>query len=212
MWCFSAPFLASLSYNPATGTLGTYDMRKSFYPFKLFTLTALVISASAPPLADTDTRPPSSVFFDKLVNACGQTFVGKTDFPIGSSAPFFGEVLTAHIASCSENELRIPFSVGKDTSRTWLITKTEDSLLLKHDHRHEDGTPDAVSMYGGPAQANGDANRQSFAADAYTAELVPEAATNVWTIQLSEDGTTLTYSLTRDGKPRFAAALRRQSK
>jgi hypothetical protein len=25
----------------------------------------------------------------------------------------------------------------------------EEGLQLKHDHRHEDGTPDEVTMYGG---------------------------------------------------------------
>ena len=64
-------------------------------------------------------------------------------------------------------------------------------------------------MYGGVAQPGGRGRSQSFAADAHTAQLIPAAATNVWTVTLSPDDRQLTYHLTRDGKPRFTAVLTR---
>lgn len=82
-------------------------------------------------------------------------------------------------------------------------------LELRHDHRHPDGTPDAVTMYGGLAGEGGTARSQSFLADAATAKMVPGAETNVWTVSLSEDGTVLSYLLERHAKPRARFVLRR---
>jgi hypothetical protein len=66
-------------------------------------------------------------------------------------------------------------------------------------------------MYGGWAVDGGSATSQSFAADDHTKDLVPEAATNVWTLTLSEDGEQLTYSLERHSRPRFRATLTRRA-
>jgi hypothetical protein len=75
---------------------------------------------------------------------------------------------------------------------------------MKHDHRHEDGTPDKVTMYGGYAKTGGD-SFHSFPADKHTAELIPAAATNEWSMVLSKDKKTLSYILKRDGQLRFHA-------
>ena len=64
-------------------------------------------------------------------------------------------------------------------------------------------------MYGGMASANGSALSQAFLADDYTARLVKGAATNVWTISVSADGTILTYHLERDSQPRATVVFRR---
>ena len=51
-----------------------------------------------------------------------------------------GQRLVMHVRDCSADEVRIPFWVGEDHSRTWVVTRTETGLRLKHDHRHEDGS------------------------------------------------------------------------
>jgi len=51
--------------------------------------------------------------------------------------------------------------------------------------------------------------KQSFPADAYTAGLIPEAATNEWFLSFNEAGDELTYYLERHGQPRFRAVLKR---
>jgi hypothetical protein len=79
-------------------------------------------------------------------------------------------------------------------------------LLLKHDHRHANGTPDEVTMYGGWA-TEGDATRQRFAADEETAKLIPDAATNVWTIEIDTARQRLTYALERHSQPRYKAVF-----
>lgn len=148
-------------------------------------------------------------FFQTLRSLCGARFEGAKTFPPDSTDAFAGKLLVAEIAICTEMEVRVPFVVGEDHSRTWVFSCVDGGLQLKHDHRHADGTPDAVTMYGGMADSSGTALAQSFPADAYTAKLIPEAATNVWTLSLSSDGQMLTYHLERHGKPRFTAVLKR---
>lgn len=148
-------------------------------------------------------------FFNTLKSLCGARFEGAMTFPADGQHEFAGKPLVAHVASCGDDEIRVPFLVGEDRSRTWIFSRTADGLQLKHDHRHADGTPDAVTMYGGMASATGTPLVQSFAADAHTARLIPAAATNVWTVSLSADGKSLTYHLERDARPRFTAVLER---
>ncbi len=171
---------------------------------------AIFILATAAPISHAQTANVSDAraqFFMTLKKLCGTTFEGKMTFPVEGRDDFAGKLLVAKVATCSNNEIRVPFLVGNDRSRTWVFTRAGDSLQLKHDHRHADGTPDAITMYGGMATLAGTARAQSFAADADTAKLIPAAATNVWTISLSADGTMLTYHLTRDMQPRFTAVL-----
>lgn len=150
-------------------------------------------------------------FFTVLKGLCGARFEGAMTFPADGQDDFAGKLLVAHVASCSDEEIRVPFLVGEDRSRTWVFSRTEGGLQLKHDHRHADGTPDEVTMYGGMASATGTPLVQSFAADAHTAKLIPAAVTNVWTVSLSADGKRLTYHLERDARPRFTAVLERVS-
>jgi hypothetical protein len=144
-------------------------------------------------------------FFDNLSKHCGKTYVGKSVFPEDPGDAFAGKELIMHVKDCSENEIRVPVKVGDDTSRTWVFTKTPKGLLLKHDHRHADGTPDEVTMYGGYANEASTALQNNFAADEHTAQLLPEAKTNVWSLSFDDDTKTFTYYLERHSKPRFKA-------
>ena len=47
-------------------------------------------------------------------------------------------------------------------------------------------------------------------ADAFTAQLLPAAATNEWTLELSPDKKVLSYILKRNGKLRFQADFKLQ--
>lgn len=148
-------------------------------------------------------------YFDNLSALCGATFEGAMTFPVEGQDSFAGKLLVAEFESCTEDEIRVPFLVGEDASRTWVFSKIDGGLQLKHDHRHADGTPDEVTMYGGIANSEGSELKQSFEADAYTAELIPAAVTNVWNVSLNADRTVLTYHLERNAAPRFTAVLKR---
>ncbi len=160
-------------------------------------------------LAFADQATEQEAFFERLVAECDATYTGTAVFPDDPGEDWKGQVLVAHVKTCEADEVRIPFTVGEDRSRTWVIRRVEGGLELKHDHRHADGTPDEITFYGGVTQAPGTSLAQSFPADDYTAKLIPEAATNEWFLSFSEDGSELTYYLERHGKPRFKAVLTR---
>jgi hypothetical protein len=175
-------------------------------------LIGLVIAQShaESPAPTSALNTNQQAFFDKVKSMCGARFEGKSVFPDDPGDAFRGHTLVAVIETCDADEIRVPFIVGSDTSRTWLLARTVNGLQFKHDHRHTDGTPDEVTLYGGIAIEAGSPLSQSFPADSYTADLIPEASTNEWFLSFSDDGQQLTYYLERHGKARFKAVLSRQ--
>jgi len=164
-------------------------------------------SLAAESASTTVLETNQQAFFDQVKSMCGARFEGDSVFPEDPGDAFRDQLLVAVVESCGDDEIRIPFMVGADTSRTWVLKRTVKGLQLKHDHRHADGTPDEVTLYGGVALDAGSKLSQSFPADSYTAELIPEASTNEWFLSFSDDGQELTYYLERHDKPRFKAVL-----
>ena len=160
-----------------------------------FILAALMISFGL--FAQEDS--PSKQFWNKLQAHCGLAYEGTLALP-EEDEDFGGKRLVMHVRSCSDTEMKIPFFVGEDKSRTWILGFKDDRITLKHDHRHEDGTEDDINFYGGVTTNAGKADIQIFSADAHTQEMIPAAATNVWWITL--DGTSFTYNLRRLGTDR----------
>lgn len=157
-----------------------------------------------------EARAPQDAYWERLQALCGQAYEGSVveDVPATPGpSDFEGERLVMHVRECGEDEIRIPFHVGADRSRTWILTRTANGIRLKHDHRHEDGTDDEITMYGGDTRDAGTEARQDFHADAYTADLIPAAATNIWTMEV-HPGDRFVYQLRREGTPRrFGAAF-----
>ncbi len=90
-----------------------------------------------------------------------------------------------------------------DRSRTWLITRTDSGLRLKHDHRHADGSPDAATMYGGDTADFGSAFVQAFPVDEesiamFRAGGATASVTHVWQVEM--DARTYAYQLSRAGR------------
>lgn len=144
---------------------------------------------------------PTDAFWASLRSLCGQAFAGRVTEAIPADTVFSRAELVMHVRECSADSIRIPFHVGPDRSRTWVITRTPDGLRLKHDHRHQDGSEDAVTQYGGDSRAPGTATAQEFPADAHTAVIVPAARTNVWTVEVVP-GQRFAYALRREGTER----------
>jgi len=141
----------------------------------------------------------STVFWNTLKSHCGNAYSGTLALP-EEDEDFGGKKLVMHVRTCSENEIKIPFFVGDDKSRTWVLTMNDGIISLKHDHRHEDGTEHDVNFYGGTAANQGKAAIQMFPADVHTQEQIPAAATNAWWITIDEK--TFTYNLRRMGTDR----------
>lgn len=137
------------------------------------------------------------IFLENLAQHCGNAYVGRiTSSP--APADFEGKELIMHVISCEEGQVKIPFYVGEDLSRTWIFTLKDNHIELKHDHRLEDGTPDAETFYGGITNNTGFPDFQVFPADQETTDLIPAAASNVWWVSISEN--TYTYNLKRIGR------------
>ena len=150
------------------------------------------------------TRPapaPHDALWRDLTAICGEAFSGTViEAPAGDTT-FAGKALVMHVRSCGDSEIRIPFHVGVNRSRTWVLTRTGPGLRLKHDHRHEDGSEDAVTQYGGDLRVPHEPGLYEFPADTLTARLIPAARTNVWTIAV-QPGVRYVYALRREGTDR----------
>jgi hypothetical protein len=141
-------------------------------------------------------------FWQQLSALCGKAFEGRiVESTSTTDATFAGKTLTMHVRACSENEIKIPFHVGENRSRTWVITRTPSGLRLKHDHRHEDGSEDKITQYGGDTASSGSADRQDFPADTFTADLIPAAKTNIWSVFVTP-GKIFGYGLRREAEGR----------
>ncbi|MAH28602.1 MAG: hypothetical protein CMK61_07965 [Pseudoalteromonadaceae bacterium] len=165
-------------------------------------VTASSVAAARP--APLVSIPSHDGFFDNIAAHCGKAYEGKVsvDNAAGPSS-FAGKKLVMHVRRCNERELQVPFHVGDDASRTWIITKTGSGLSLKHDHRHKDGSDDKSTMYGGHTLDAGFANAQSFPADQYSKELfvsqgIPQSMGNTWQMYIYPKQ--FTYRLVREGR------------
>lgn len=175
-------------------------------PSGVSTSAALGLPEALPPPGIDQVAPaPADAFMAALASHCGQAFAGKVrvDVPESPDNAFAGKPLVMHVRECREGELRIPFHVGTDRSRTWVITRTAAGLRLKHDHRHEDGSPDESTMYGGDTAQAGTAVRQAFPVDAESIAMfgrlgMPASVTNTWAIEIVP-GQQFVYELSRPG-------------
>ena len=148
------------------------------------------------PLLLAQVEKPSEIFWKNLEKHCGKAYEGKLAEHI-TRDDFTGKKLTMHVKSCSSNEIKIPFNVGDNYSRTWVLTKKDGIITLKHDHRHENGTSETITFYGGTNTNFGFKDFQMFPADQETANLIDYASTNIWWITL--DDTTFSYNLQKAG-------------
>ena len=160
-------------------------------------LTIILVTFST--LVFSQQKNGAQLFWEQLQGLCGQAFEGQLVVP-EEDEQFGGKKLVMHVRSCSDTVIKIPFFVGDDKSRTWILTYKDDRIELKHDHRHEDGSDDDVTMYGGITTNTGQATIQIFSADQHTTDIIPLASTNVWWITLDE--AEFSYNLRRLSTPR----------
>lgn len=151
-------------------------------------LAAAALSLSALPAA-AHAETAQDAFFKNLSALCGQRFEGKVVTTDAADSDFATQRLLMHVRDCSAEEIRIPFWVGADRSRTWVVTRTATGLRLKHDHRHDDGTTDVLHWYGGDTAGTGTAERQEFpvdqeSIDLFNANNASVSTTNTWAMEV----------------------------
>ncbi len=151
---------------------------------RLLTLALLATAGCA------TVRTESSFLANIVEGNCGKAFEGRiVSPPDPADSSFAGKRLVMHVRQCSADEVRVPFHVGDDRSRTWVITRTPTGYRLKHDHRHEDGSEDKVTQYGGDTVTPGTPARQEFPADSFSKELFlrennAAGVANVWAVDI----------------------------
>ena len=149
---------------------------------------AVISNAALAKEAPLVSIPTHDAFFNAIKAHCGKAFQGKVSKDnVGNT---FGDAkLVMHVRKCTDSEIQIPFHVGDDASRTWILTKTGAGLMLKHDHRNEDGSFHSSTMYGGHTVDEGFPKVQSFPADVYSKSLFIESGItastdNVWQMMI----------------------------
>lgn len=142
---------------------------------------------------------------ERLRPLCGRAYAGRivADTPRSADDPFAGKPLVMHVRGCEADAIRIPFQVGDDRSRTWVFARAGDGLSFKHDHRHRDGSEDALTMYGGELIPGDRPGRYEFPADAHSRALFRRlgrevSAANVWAVEI--DAQRFAYELARPGR------------
>jgi len=163
----------------------------------LLSLFSTSVMAEGMPLSNQDK------FFNNIKMLCGKAFQGEVKTDNKPSKAFANKKFVMHVRRCNDTRLEIPFHVGENASRTWVITKTDTNLTLQHDHRHEDGTSDPLTMYGGTTRSKGWPQVQSFPADVYSKNLfvdsgIPDSIGNTWQMYIYPK--TFTYRMIREGR------------
>ena len=176
LWILSALLILSAA---CTGSTGSSDSRQHDSPPP----DPTEVDSAAAELS------PAEVWWSHLSALCGKAFTGAVVSEGPSDASFAAEVLTMHVRRCEETRLEIPFHVGENRSRTWVLTHTEEGLKLQHDHRHEDGSEDTVTLYGGHTDGPGTEVAQHFPADEFSKQLfeangLDASVANVWSMEL----------------------------
>ncbi len=138
-----------------------------------------------------------------LRTLCGNAYAGQMVSEDPADTDMAEADMVMHVRECGDDNVRIPFYVGEDRSRTWVISKTKNGLRLKHDHRHEDGSKDAVTWYGGDTADNGSATRQEFPVDAesialFRKEGLDQSVTNIWAVEVTDK--LFAYELSRENR------------
>lgn len=174
--------------------------------FLMATVLCVVLGCNQPATVSTSNPAASNalslrdttqlLFWNGLQDLYGKAFEGTIIAGSPNDTVFAGKRLLMHVRMCTDNQVKIPFFVGNDSSRTWIFSLDDTGILLKHDHRHADGTPDAVTMYGGKTTNYGSANCPLFPTDQETAQLLSYTIANVWWIDLVP-GESFTYNLRR---------------
>lgn len=162
---------------------------------------ALVLLVATPSLQVRAAGDPQSAWWDRLQALCGQAFAGELIRAPAGDDTFRNQPVVMHVRSCTPTQVRIPLVVGQDRSRTWVLSRDTAGITLRHDHRREDGQPDAVTRYGGVTSNAGSADAQLFPADDLTAQVIPGSGQrSVWLMEI-QDGR-FVYAANRVGTDR----------
>ena len=170
--------------------------------YKPFALLLLLMSACT---AQTQS-PPNSVqsFTENVRHFCGQAFAGKIVTTDAADDAWRAEEIKMHVRDCSNDEIKIALHVGENRSRTWILRDEDGVFELRHDHRHEDGSSDALTFYGGYLGRLTE-TRAEFPADQSTKDLfdrenIPVSKANIWAMEARPADNLFAYEMRRPNR------------
>jgi hypothetical protein len=84
-----------------------------------------------------DPEPPAAgsenaqdAFWASLQTLCGQAFTGTLVEMSPPDTSFAGKALIMHVSQCEDSVVRVPFFVGEDRSRTWVVSRTATTIIV----------------------------------------------------------------------------------
>lgn len=171
---------------------------------------AILLAGCQPAQHPAPESSPQDEFWAALSSHCGNAFSGKLVSNDEADVDMRGAAMAMHVRTCDDEQITVPFHIqGADDawnrSRTWVFTRTEGGLRLKHDHRHEGGESDDVTMYGGDTADSGTATKQYFPVDQFSIDMFKReglevSITNIWSVEVDPagtDGAMFAYQLRR---------------
>lgn len=159
----------------------------------------IALALAGPAMAGDDVQ---SQWWQQLQALCGKAYAGELVRAPEGDDTFRDRHVVIHVRDCSDERVRIPLVIGEDRSRTWILTRSADGIELRHDHRHRDGSPDAITLYGGTTGNVGSAEAQMFPADDRTRATIPGSGLrSVWLMEI-HPGQRFVYAANRVGTDR----------
>ena len=173
-------------------------------------LTPLSLVACSQGTEPSPDASPQDQFWRALESHCGNAYAGELVSNDDVDADMQGADMLMHVRTCDDGRITVPFHIKErgsnwNRSRTWVFTRTESGLRLKHDHRHMDGQSDNVTMYGGDTVDMGTAGKQDFPVDQFSIDMFKREAldvsvTNIWSVEadpVGSDNGQFVYQLNR---------------
>ncbi len=166
-------------------------------------MRALGVAALAVVLSVSAHADEHGAFWGQLQALCGQAFMGQVVSTDPQDDGLRAAPLVMHVRECAPDQIKIPFHVGDNRSRTWVLTRSGGEVTLKHDHRHEDGSEDAITQYGGRS-VGADATGVDFPVDDFSIDLFQStgravSTDNTWRMDFATPSH-FAYQLSRPGR------------
>lgn len=172
-------------------------------PGYIFVISALFITFSS---CGEDQRETQQAFLQNFDSYCGYAYEGYTEYiDLGEDHQLDGAELLMILDHCEENEVRIPFWVNDDRSRTWILSIDDRGLRLSHDHRYENGTEHEANMYGGYSDDRATNTKHFYPADEQTIEDRPQRDINTWSTEIDRENDRYIYRLYLEDELRYEA-------
>ena len=109
----------------------------------LLTIAGIVVSLVG--ISAITTSSDQDIFFDSIKAQCGNAFAGSVEDSSNSTA-YNGRKFVLHIRDCSDHQIKMPLHIDDNSSRILVLSKTDGRIKLQHDHRHADGSSEALTL------------------------------------------------------------------